>query len=152
LRRGSLEVCSYGRMLSGILTSVRKLLILAFLLGAAALPVQAAATSGTGTGVITGVVYDATCYGPCRYPPPPPRPYTRDNLVVTVRTLPDRELVAKLHPKDGRFRVRVPAGAYRVRAFIRNGGPCWEGEVKDVRVAQGKTTGVRLHVHNACIV
>jgi hypothetical protein len=131
---------------------MRKLLVLAFLLATAALPAQAAAERDTGTGVIRGVVYDATCYGPCQYPPPPPRPYTRDNLVVTVRSLPDRELVAKLHPKDGRFRVKVPAGAYRVRAFIRNGGACWEGEAKDVRVAEGQTTGVRLRVYNACIV
>jgi len=144
--------------LNGYLTSVRKLLVIAFLLAAAALPVQAAArdsgtgASDSGTGTIRGVVYDATCYGPCQYPPPPPRPYTRDNLVVTVRSLPDRELVARLHPKDGRFRVKVRPGAYRVRAFIRNGGSCWEGEYKDVRVAEGGTTGVRLRVYNACIV
>jgi len=131
---------------------VRKLLVIALLLAAAALPVQGAAGHDSGTGTIRGVVYDATCYGPCQYPPPPPRRYTHDNLVVTVRSLPDRELVAKLHPKDGRFRVKVPAGAYRVRAFIRNGGYCWEGEAKDVRVAEGQTTGVRLRVYNACIV
>ena len=130
---------------------MRKLLVIAFLLAAAALPVQAAAQD-SGTGTLKGVVYDATCYGPCQYPPPPPRPYTRDNLVVTVRSLPDRELVARLHPKDGRFRVKVRPGAYRVRAFIRNGGSCWEGEYKDVRVAEGDTTGVRLRVYNACIV
>ncbi len=131
---------------------MRKLLVLALLLAAAALPVQAAAGQDSRPGAIRGVVYDATCYGPCQYPPPPPRPYTRDNLVVTVRSLPDRELVAKLHPKDGHFRAKVPSGAYRVRAFIRNGGYCWEGEAKDVRVAEGQTTGVRLRVYNACIV
>jgi hypothetical protein len=139
-------------MSSVMLASVRKLLVLVLLLAAAPLPVQAAAARDTGTGVIRGVVHDATCYGPCRYPPPPPRPYTRDNLVVTVRSLPERDLVAKLHPKDGRFRVKVPAGTYRVRAFIRNGEPCWEGQAKDVRVAEGQTTGVRLRVYNACIV
>lgn len=136
----------------GTVTTVRKLLIVvAFLLAAATLPVQAAG-EGSGTGTIRGVVYDATCYGPCRYPPPPPRLYTHDNLVVTVRSLPDRELVAKLHPKDGRFRIQIRSGAYRVRAFIRNGGYCWEGEARDVKVVRGQTTRVRLRVYNACIV
>ena len=81
-----------------------------------------------------------------------PAAYTHDNLVVTVRSLPDRELVAKLHPKDGRFRVKVAPGAYRVRAFIRDGGYCWEGEAKNVRVVEDQTTGVRLRVYNACIL
>jgi hypothetical protein len=141
------------------LAHVRKLLVTAFLLAAVALPVQAAARdSGTGTtrdsstGTIRGVVYDATCYGPCQYPPPPPRLYTHDNLVVTVRSLPDGRLVARLHPRDGHFRVNVRPGAYRVRAFIRNGGYCWEGEAKDVKVVAGQTTGVRLRVHNSCIL
>lgn len=127
------------------------LLVISFLVAVAALPVQAAA-DGSGTGTIQGVVYDATCYGPCRYPPPPPRLYTHDNLVVTVRHLPDRELVAVLHPKDGRFRVAVRPGVYRVRAFVRDGGYCWEGEAKDVKVAQDQTTWVRLRVYNSCIV
>ena len=139
-------------MLSCTLASVRKLLVIAFLLAAAALPIQAAAAQGSGTGTIQGVVYDTTCYGPCRYPPPPPRLYTRDNLVVTVRSLPDRELVAKLHPKDGRFRIELPSGAYRVRALIRNGGYCWEGEAKDVKVVADQVTRVRLRVYNTCIV
>jgi len=138
-------------MSSGILASVRRLLVIAFLLAAAALPVQAAA-QGSGTGTIKGVVYDSTCYGPCQYPPPPPRPYTRDNLVVTVRSLPDRELVAKLHPTDGRFQIEVAPGPYRVRAKIRDGGYCWEGEAKRVQVVEDQTTRVRLHVHNACIL
>ena len=72
--------------------------------------------------------------------------------MVTVRSLPDRKLVAKLHPKEGRFRVEVRPGAYRVRAFIRDGGYCWEGEAKDVKVAKDQTTGVRLRVYNSCIV
>jgi hypothetical protein len=131
---------------------VRKLLVvIAFLLAAAALPVQATAQD-SGTGTIRGVVYDATCSGPCQYPPPPPRLYTHDNLVVTVRSLPDRKLVAVRRPKDGRFQVRVPAGAYRVRAFVRDGGYCWEGQAKDVRVAKDQTTWVRLSVYNSCIV
>jgi hypothetical protein len=138
-------------MLSGTLASVRKLLVIAFLLAAAALPVQAAA-QGSGTGAIKGVVYDATCYGPCQYPPPPPRLYANDNLVVTIRSLPDRELVAKLHPTDGRFQIEVAPGLYRVRAKIRHGGYCWEGEAKKVQVVEDQTTRVRLHVYNACIL
>jgi hypothetical protein len=130
---------------------VRKLLLVTALLLAAALPVQATAHD-SGTGTIKGVVYDSTCYGPCQYPPPPPRPYTRDNLVVKIRSLSDGKLVAELHPKDGRFRVNVLPGAYRVRAFIRNGGYCWEGEAKKVQVVEDQTTRVRLHVYNACIV
>ena len=131
---------------------MRKLLVvIAFLLVAAVLPVQATAQD-SGTGTIRGVVYDATCYGPCQYPPPPPRLYTHDNLVVTVRSLPDRKLVAVRRPKDGRFRVQVRPGAYRVRAFVRDGGYCWEGDAKDVRVAQDQITGVRLRVYNSCIV
>jgi hypothetical protein len=133
------------------LARVRKLLVVAFLLTVAALPVQAAA-HGSDTGTIKGVVYDATCYGPCQYPPPPPRPYAHDNLVVTVRSLPERELVARLHPKDGHFQIRVRSGAYRIRAFVRNGGYCWEGEAKDVRVVEGRSSRVRLRVYNACIL
>ena len=128
------------------------LLLVAVALAVAALPVQGAAGDGPGAGRIQGAVYDDTCYGPCRYPPPPPRLYTHDNLVVTVRSLPERRLVAKLHPKDGRFRVAVRPGAYRVRAFIRDGGYCWEGEAKDVKVAPDQTTWVRLSVYNSCIV
>jgi hypothetical protein len=138
-------------MLSCTLAGVRKLLVVAFLLAAAALPVQAAAQA-SGTGTIKGVVYDSTCYGPCQYPPPPPQPDTGDNLVVTIRSLPDRELVAKLYPKDGGFRIELPPGPYRVRALIRDGGYCWEGEAKDVKVVEDQITWVRLHVYNACIV
>lgn len=144
-------MCTLGRMLRDILVSVRRLLVIAFLLAAAVLPVQAVAHDSR-TGTIRGVVYDATCYGPCQYPPPPPRLYTHDNLVVTVRSLPDGKLVAKLHPREGRFRVRARPGAYRVRALIRDGGYCWEGEAKDVKVVAGQTTGVRLRVYNSCIL
>ena len=129
---------------------MRRLLIIAFVAAAAALPVQAAA-QGSGAGTIKGVVYDATCYGPCLYPPPPPERYTHDNLLVKVRSLPDRELVAKLQPTDGRFQIEVAPGLYRVRAKIRHGGYCWEGEAKRVQVVEDQTTRVRLHVSNACI-
>ena len=131
---------------------MRKLLVIAaFLVAAALLPLQAAAQD-SGTGTLRGVVYDTTCYGPCRYPPPPPPLYTRDDLVVTIRHLPDRDLVAVLHPKDGRFRIQLRADAYRVRAFIHNGGSCWKGEAKDVKVVEDQITTVRLRVYNACIV
>jgi hypothetical protein len=126
------------------------LVIAAFLL-AAALPAQAAA-QGSGTGTIKGVVHDTTCYGPCAYPPPPPQPYTGDNLVVKIRSLPDRELVAKLHPTNGRFQIEVAPGLYRVRAKVRDGGDCWQGQAKKVQVVEDQTTRVRLHVYNACIV
>ena len=131
------------------LAGVRKLLVTAVLL-ALALSVQAA--QGAGTGTIRGVVYNTTCYGPCRYPPPAPRLYTADNLVVNIRSLPDRELIAKLHPKDGRFRIELPSGPYRVAAKVRDGGSCWPAEAKKVQVVSGQTTRVQLHVYNACIV
>jgi len=128
---------------------VRRLLIMAaVLLGALALPAVAVA-SGTG---VKGVVLNTTCYGPCQYPPPPPRPYTGPGLTVKVRSLSTHELVAKLHPKDGRFRVEVPPGLYRVRASVEDEWSCWRGEAKRVKVVAGAFTRVRLHVYNACIV
>ena len=130
---------------------MRKLFVIAAFLLAAALPAQAAA-QGSGTGTINGVVYDTTCYGPCAYPPPPPQPYTGDNLVVKIRSLPDRELVAKLHPTNGRFQIEVAPGLYRVRAKVRDGGYCWQGQAKKVQVVEDQTTRVRLHVYNACIL
>jgi len=130
---------------------VRKLFVIAAFLLAAALPAQAAA-QGSGTGTINGVVHDTTCYGPCAYPPPPPQPYTGDNLVVKIRSLPDRELVAKLHPTNGRFQIEVAPGLYRVRAKVRDGGYRWQGQAKKVQVVEDQTTRVRLHVYNACIV
>jgi hypothetical protein len=109
-----------------------------------------ASASGSG---IRGVVLDTTCWGPCRYPPDP-QPYTGPGLTVTVRSLTTNKLVATLHPKDGRFRVEVRPGPYRVRARVGEDSPpsCWRGEAKDVRVVDGAFTGVRLHVHNACVV
>jgi hypothetical protein len=129
---------------------MRKLLALgAALMGLAIAPAVAPASEGTG---IKGVVLDTTCYGPCRVPPPPPPRYTGDGLIVTVRSLPDRDLVAKLHPKDGRFRVETPPGTYRVRARIGREPNCWQGEARRVEVRKGDFTRVRLHVYNACIV
>ena len=57
----------------------------------------------------------------------------------------------RMHPKDGRFRVEVAPGAYRVRASVDDGSSCWKGEAKQVKVVAGFTQ-VRLHVYNACIV
>src|SRR4051794_39670806 len=114
-----------------------------------------AVPTGVGAGEATGikgVVLDATCYGPCRYPPERLPPYTGAGLTVTVRSLPDYQLVAKLHPKDGHFAVKVPPGAYRVRAGVDGQSSCWRGEVKTVRVSPGEVARVRLHVTNECIV
>ena len=62
--------------------------------------------------------------------------------------------MATRHPKDGRFRVRLASGRYRVHAFV--GDPrkpsCWQGEAKRVRVFEGEFTRVRLHVQNVCVV
>jgi hypothetical protein len=130
---------------------VRKLIAVAALLAALVLPIGAAA-SDPDLGTLKGVVYDTTCYGPCRYPPPPPQPYAGDNLVVRIRSLPDERLVATLHPIEGRFRIALPPGPYRVRALVRDSSRCWEGEVRKVKVIEDQTTAIRLSVHNACIV
>lgn len=134
---------------------MRRLVTIAVLVGALGLvgaPALRAADSASGTG-IRGVVLDTTCWGPCRYPPNP-QPYTGPGLTVTVRSLTTNKLVATLRPKDGRFRVEVRPGPYRVRARVAEDRPpsCWQGEAKDVKVVQGAFTGVRLHVHNACVV
>jgi hypothetical protein len=137
------------------LIAVRRLVTTAVLAGLLVLsgaPALGAALPSSGTG-IKGVVLDATCPGPCQYPPNP-RPYTGPGLTVTVRSLATNKLVAILHPKDGRFRVEVRPGPYRVRARIAEERPptCWQGEAKDVKVTQGAFTMVRLHVHNACVL
>jgi hypothetical protein len=137
------------------LSGVRRLAATAALVGALALVVGAAAVpaveSSSGTG-IKGVVLDTTCPGPCQYPAPEPQPYTGRGLTVTVRSLTTQRLVATLHPKDGRFRVEVAPGPYRVRASVGDELSCWEGEAKNVKVVRGAFTWVRLHVHNACVV
>jgi hypothetical protein len=129
------------------LAAVRRLLAVAVVLGALAFPAVAPA-SGTG---IRGVVLNTTCPGPCQYPSSPPPRYTGPGLTVRVRSLDTQQLVATLHPKDGRFRVEVAPGPYRVRASVGDGSSCWQGEAKQVKVVTGFTQ-VRLHVYNACIV
>jgi hypothetical protein len=128
--------------------AIATLLVLASV-GFLSIPTGAGAGEATG---IKGVVLNATCYGPCRYPPEPLPPYTGSGLVVTVRSLPDYQLVAKLYPKDGRFAVKVPPGSYRVRARVGEVPSCWQGEAKTVKVLSGKLSRVRLHVTNTCVV
>ena len=121
------------------------------LASAGLLSIPAGAGAGDATG-IKGVVLNATCYGPCRYPPKPLPPYIGPGLTVTVRSLPDHQLVAKLHPDDGHFAVKEPPGSYRVRARVGNDPSCWRGEIKRVQVLAGEVARVRLHVTNACVV
>jgi hypothetical protein len=131
---------------------VSRLIVVVALLGGLAFPCAGGA-SGWGSG-IKGVVVDTTCAGPCRYPPPPPSPYTGDGLTVKVRRLPTHHLVATRHPTDGRFRVAAAPGRYRVSARVGQPGErsCWSGEAKRVRVRDGRFRRVRLHVYNACVV
>jgi hypothetical protein len=128
----------------------RRIAILFALVALGAVSIPPGAGAGTETG-IKGVVLNTTCYGPCRYPPPPPPLYTGPGLTVAIRTV-DGELVARLHPKDGRFQVAEPPGTYRVRARVGTDPSCWRGEVKTVKVESGSVTRVRLHVYNACVV
>jgi hypothetical protein len=124
------------------------LLVLASL-GFLAIPAGAGAGDATG---IKGVVLNATCYGPCQYPPEPLPPYTGPGLIVTVRSLPDHRLVATLHPTDGHFGITVAPGRYGVRARVGEKPSCWRGEARTVQVLSGDLARVRLHVTNACIV
>jgi hypothetical protein len=120
----------------------------------AALCVMApAATAGKPSSGIRGVVLNATRAGPCAYPPPPLPPYKGDDLRVTVSKRSVE--VATRHPKDGRFRFRLPPGRYRIEAAVEHEGErpsCWEGESKRVRVRQDQTRWVRLHVTNVCVL
>ena len=109
----------------------------------------AASTSG-----VVGVVLNTTCPGPCALPPKPWPRYEGENLVVVIRHLPDRELVSRLHPTDGRFGAELVPGAYKVRAAIvpRSARECWEGETKKILVTDGVLSRVRLHVNNSCVL
>jgi hypothetical protein len=133
---------------------VRRALILAVALGALGAAVPALAGSPQPPG-IDGVVRNTTCPGPCQVPPQPAPLYTGDGLVVKIRDLSTHELFARLHPKDGRFGIDTPAGAYHVHAFVHFKGQgrdqCWRGSAKDVDVVDQRVH-VRLTVYNACIV
>jgi hypothetical protein len=111
----------------------------------------AAVGAGEATG-IRGVVLDATCYGPCRYPPPPLPPYSGPGLTVVVRHLPDNRLVAKLHPAGGYFAAKVAPGRYRLKARVGQQPSCWRGEARKVEVLSGQLARVRLRVANTCVV
>ena len=125
--------------------------VFALLAGCAMAAAVGAETVASG---ISGAVLNATCPGPCSIPPPPLPRYEGDGLTVVIRTLPERELVARLFPTDGSFGIEVPPGLYRVRAFI--GDPrkpnCWEGSTRRVTVEDGAVTRVRLRVRNVCVV
>jgi hypothetical protein len=136
---------SYGWPMRKALATLLVLVSLGFL------TILPGAGAGEATG-IKGVVLNATCYGPCRYPPKPLPPYTGSDLTVTVRSLPDHRLIAKLYPTDGHFGIKVAPGPYRVRARVGSAGSCWRGEAKKVQVLSGALTRVRLHVTNTCIV
>ena len=117
-------------------------------LGFASFPAAVGAGEAIG---IRGVVLDATCYGPCRYPPQPLSPYAGPGLAVVVRSLPDTELVARLHPTDGRFAVKLAPGWYRLKARVGQDRSCWRGEARKVQVLSGELARVRLRVANECI-
>jgi hypothetical protein len=139
-----------GRPRRGYRNRVRRRAAILFALiaiGVVSIPGGAGAVTESG---IKGVVLDATCYGPCRYPPGSLPPYTGPGLTVAIRTV-DGKLVARLHPNDGRFAVAERPGTYRVRARVDTDPSCWRGEVKTVTVQSGSMTGVRLHVTNECI-
>lgn len=80
--------------------------------------------------------------------PEPPR-YSGEGLVVTVKSLPDRTRIAKLHPANGTFELEVAPGSYRVRARVKD--ECWSGQRRRVLVEDGYAR-VTLHVQNDCIL
>lgn len=131
---------------------MRKVLLALLVLASSVfIALPAAMGAGETTG-IRGVVLDATCYGPCRYPPQPLSPYTGPGLTVAVRSLPDSQLVAKLHPTHGYFAVKLAPGWYRLKARVGPEPSCWRGEAKKVEVPSGELVRVRLRVANACVV
>ena len=103
---------------------------------------------------ISGVVRNTTCVGPCREPSGRAPLYTGDGLVVKIRNRGTHQLLAVLHPTDGRFAVDAGPGAYHVHAFVRAaaGGPdCWQGSARNVGIVD-RGARVRLTVHNGCVV
>jgi hypothetical protein len=130
---------------------MRKALVALLVAASLAFTALPAAVAGEATG-IRGVVLDATCYGPCRYPPQPLSPYTGPGLTVAVRSLADNELVAMLRSKDGRFAIRLGPGWYRLKARVGQEPSCWRGEARKAQVLSGEVARVRLRVANECIV
>ena len=124
---------------------MRKALVV-LAIAALAATVASAVTTSPGHR-INGAVRDLSCPGPCRRPPHPPL-YTGNGLTVKVKRLVSSRLVAVKHPRDGRFRVAVARGRYRVSADVA--GRCWTGSRRRVRV-RGKNVHVRLTVKNDCL-
>jgi hypothetical protein len=123
-------------------------LLIAALITLAALALMPAASPAGKPSGIKGVLLDATCYGPCAVNPDP-KPYTGDSARLVVRSRPSGDVVARRSPADGRFRLRLPRGRYRVKGYVND--PCWQGEAKKIRVRKHRFRRVRLHVANTCI-
>lgn len=136
---------------------MRRVALLAVVASAfAAAPAALAGGSPPQPGEISGAVRNMTCPGPCNKPPPPAPLYTGPGLTVTVRDLSTHQIVATLHPKDGRFAVHVGPGLYRVHAKISQPSPsaqpsCWQGSHRKVGIVD-QGVHVRLTVRNLCIV
>jgi hypothetical protein len=119
---------------------------------AAAFAGAALAKGKPDSGVRGDVHTSPTCGGPESIPPRPgcePRPY---ETVVSIRELPDGELVKKVRSgKRGRFQARLEPGRYRLRARGgKNGGlPACSSEDVTVKAHQfatvhlGCDTGIR---------
>lgn len=100
-------------------------------------------------GGIRGAVLDATCYGPCSIDETP-EPYSGEGLRLVIRKPADEDFLRRAIPEQGRFRVRLGPGVYRVTARIPD--PCWQGETKQVRVRRGDFRRLELVVYNGCIL
>jgi hypothetical protein len=140
-------------MLAGVRV---RLTILALTLAALLLTPAAAGAGDTSTpeGTIKGRVLDRTCYGPCFYPPER-RLFTGDATVEALHR-PDHKLLAKAQVEEGRFRMMVPPGDYRVRVtpYPKAASPvagCWKGSSRRATVIGDEVTRVRLTVENVCV-
>ena len=89
---------------------MRKALVTLLMFASLGFLFPAAVGAGEATG-IRGVVLDATCYGPCRYPPPPLSPYTGPGLTVVVRHLPDNQACRQASSHGWVLRTQGCAGA-----------------------------------------
>jgi hypothetical protein len=89
----------------------------------------------------------------CAYPCVPaeqPQPYTGPDAHVVVRRISDHRVVARRAPTDGRFRVRLRPGTYRVHGYVAES--CWKGETERAVVHRGSFTALSLAVDNTCVV